>query len=678
MSPQVLAVLGMAGALAGAADAQVTLDIRASRTSGVAPLAVFFDASNTTGLAGNDYLQAHFSWDFGDTAGGVWSTTGKSRNTATGFLCAHVFEHPGTYAVTVAVRDRSGVAAASPGRVTITVSNLEQVYAGANTRCVSRTGGFSGAPAGADLVTSTSFADQAAWVNGAANRRLLLRAGETWTGVYARFTGSGPRTVGSFGAGVRPRLVLGVDPGVGQDDANVDLGGTDWRVMDLELDGTSLPVRGNNGSGNTGVGGTENLCVRLDIHDAGNVGWGCGGTGNYLFESAVKHTSYFGIYACGVNNAIMGCAVDQMRIAVSFLAPAESRNMYIAHNLVDASRDAPTTAIKWHSRRGVITDNVLTAGTSRISSGTSTSAHDWSNAVDRNLGIVLIERNVLKPDGNPANDGYTSTGIGINNNSMVARNNLLYEMNMAFQGDDSSLNTHIYHNTVYMSPHTTGLNVGHGDFINASTGRGWDVRNNVVLSESPGSNGTGELAIFGATAGLTMTNNVYCKPSRTNWFSVNGTAYTFAQWQALGMDAGSRDADPLFVSVDTASPSFFLLQSGSPARGAGTAVPVFEDFNRNPRPLTGAQDAGAFVYGSAASVRDQGPPSVHAASYRLTPAQGPVFGLDGRLVRSGRRLGAGVWVVGAWSPHGGVSSGAAAGLRNARGSAWANVGMARR
>jgi hypothetical protein len=531
----------------------------------------------------------------------------------------------------VNARGRDGVAL-SPGSVTITVSDPEQVYAGANTRCVSQTGDFAGAPAGAAQVTSTSFADQVTWVKGAANRRLLLRCGETWNGVYADFSGSGPHTVGSYGAGNRPRLVLGVNPGAGQDDADLNLGGSDWRFMDLEFDGSSLPVRGNNGSGNSGMGGTEILGVRLNIHDAGNVGCGMGGNYEYLFESAVKHTSYFSMYICGVGNAVMGCSIDQIRVATSFLTPADSRNMYIANNLIDAYRAAPTTGIKWHSRRGVITDNILTAGTARISSGTSSAddAASWAMDVNKNLGIVLIERNVLKPDLNPANDQYTSTGIGFDNHNMVARNNLLYEMNIAFGGADTSLNTHIYNNTVYLSDHTVGLNVGNGDFINATSGNQWHVKNNIVLSQNPGNNGTGELAIFRSTSGLAMANNVYYKPSRTNWFRVGSTSYTFAQWQALGMDSSSKNADPLFVSIDTASSSLFHLQSGSPAISAGAPVPVFEDLNRNPRPISGQQDAGAFICGTSQDVRYPGKAS--GMTRRLPAGYSIVYTLNGRML----------------------------------------------
>jgi uncharacterized protein involved in high-affinity Fe2+ transport len=88
----------------------------ASRASGFAPLAVFFDAVDTTpeGKAWPfawksgvkqpaDMEGAHFEWEFGDAGAGTWPHTGRSRNAATGYTAAHVFEEAGQYRVTLTV-----------------------------------------------------------------------------------------------------------------------------------------------------------------------------------------------------------------------------------------------------------------------------------------------------------------------------------------------------------------------------------------------------------------------------------------------------------------------------------------------------------------------------------------------------------------------------------------------
>ncbi|HUW84930.1 MAG TPA: PKD domain-containing protein, partial [Phycisphaerae bacterium] len=92
----------------GSAGAMTT----ASRTSGIAPLAVFFDAvdpaSGVIQPADGDYASLGYAWDFGDPDAGTWSTNGNSRNTAMGYVAAHVYEQPGTYTATLTVTDTQG------------------------------------------------------------------------------------------------------------------------------------------------------------------------------------------------------------------------------------------------------------------------------------------------------------------------------------------------------------------------------------------------------------------------------------------------------------------------------------------------------------------------------------------------------------------------------------------
>ena len=88
----------------------MNLSVNASRSSGVAPLSVFFDTTGTvSSTTTKPFHDIEYRWNFGETSGpgaGTWnqgSRPGKSsRNLATGPLAAHVYEMPGTYTVTVA------------------------------------------------------------------------------------------------------------------------------------------------------------------------------------------------------------------------------------------------------------------------------------------------------------------------------------------------------------------------------------------------------------------------------------------------------------------------------------------------------------------------------------------------------------------------------------------------
>ncbi len=644
--------------------------INASRTSGVAPLSVFFDASSTTGLTDGDFLQAHFSWDFGDTAG-TWSHSGRPMNEASGFVVSHVFENPGTYTVTVSVMDTGRQTATET--VTVNVSDPDTVFAGANTHCASLSGDCTGAPSGAVCVDPSAYASetdyfdaQIAWLDAAPNRRLLLRKGETWNNCVIVLSNAGPKYLGAFGDGANPRIVLAA-----QDELVFPffLPGSDIRIFDLDIDGSQLLSHGEgNGVDDIGCQGDNILFGRVSIHNGtiddlhGSVGWGNGGINNTIYQSEITNTGYFAIYVDGINSSILGCTVHQIRIATSFMDPPAARNNYIAHNYIDASRQAPTTGIKWHSRRGVITDNIIVAGTSRISSGDS--GEDAWHPVNDNLGIVLVERNILMPSGNThtdsggrTNDDYISTGIGIGNPNFVARNNLIFNMDMAFDGHnmpwghDPATNVHIYNNSIYMGNRAPGLNAGEGDFLHivnlegAASVSGWDIKNNIVYSvNSDGDgggtcNGIGALFQIRSAEGIDSDFNLlYKNVPNSPPFAVVGevgdyTVYSgLSDWKLTGRDPHSISASPLYqgeedLNEDAEAPesflftsaSFFQLASGSPAVGAGTnSVPVFEDFNRNQREASQLMDLGAFTSGQS-SGPDITAPSV-PQRFNATPA----------------------------------------------------------
>ena len=111
----------------------------ASRITGVAPLAVFFDASATIATSTTrPFHDLGFSWNFGESTGpgiaawGVGARPTGSRNVATGPMAAHVYEAPGTYTVCVSITDGTNTV---DGAVTITVTDPEVVFAGVAKNC---------------------------------------------------------------------------------------------------------------------------------------------------------------------------------------------------------------------------------------------------------------------------------------------------------------------------------------------------------------------------------------------------------------------------------------------------------------------------------------------------------------------------------------------------------------
>jgi len=179
-----------------------------SRTSGVAPLAVFFDATGTTdAVTTRPFHDLFYMWNFGDSDAGTWSAgsnTSFSKNFATNAVAAHVYDTPGTYTWTMLVWDGTNVDTETG---TITVSDPDTVYAGTNTICVSTSGNFTGAPAGCVQVTDSDFDVNLDTYIGT-TKRVLFRRGETFvSSASVSIADNGPWTIGAFGSGSAKAIV---------------------------------------------------------------------------------------------------------------------------------------------------------------------------------------------------------------------------------------------------------------------------------------------------------------------------------------------------------------------------------------------------------------------------------------------------------------------------------------
>lgn len=167
---------------------------------GVAPLAVYFDASLTS-CDGDDcdsFHELHFEWDFNDPSAETWEPSGKSRNTALGPQVAHVYKKPGTYQAVLSVHDGDEVRTSTHE---IVVEDPNDVFSGESTTCISSEGNFEGCPSGAKTEV-TADAARALNVCLAADgpSRCLLRRGETFArGGAIAFQRPGPIHVGTFG-----------------------------------------------------------------------------------------------------------------------------------------------------------------------------------------------------------------------------------------------------------------------------------------------------------------------------------------------------------------------------------------------------------------------------------------------------------------------------------------------
>ena len=255
----------------------ITLSLLPARTSGVAPLAVFFDA---TGTAANSTTrpihELEYRWNFGDPAGGATWATGaqaglSSKNLATGPVAAHVFETPGTYTVSVSAFDGTNVATTT---TTITVRDPVTVFSGNNTVCVAASilpvAGSGGCPSDALTAVQASF-PAAISSYATTGKRVLFKRGDTFAAATeATLTATGPGTVGAYGTGALPQIQMSGNTNVLGFSSSSTPGFKDWRIMDLDMDGMGGNATSGTGIASSGGGLSQVTVLRITYRNMNN------------------------------------------------------------------------------------------------------------------------------------------------------------------------------------------------------------------------------------------------------------------------------------------------------------------------------------------------------------------------------------------------------------------------
>lgn len=568
-------------------SAGATATVLPSRTTGVAPLYVNFTTDYVGSLGDRAFHDYAFSWSFGDPGSGSWGTNGKPKNAAQGPVAAHVFETPGTYTVALSVRDASGAVAS--GQTQIVVSDPEVVYAGTKTTCVSDTADFTGAPTGARQVTTNDLSTITQYAT--AGSRILFRRGGQWStsGGLAWPENAGPVTIGAFGAGTNPDA-LGICANapritVTSGDFMVMTSKQDWRIMDLSLVDPTR-VLGTFG-GAMELQRQLYLRLKIDGFDTA-LGWSHWNTRRLMpiDEMAIvscdlSNGGDHALYVGSERLAILGCRARDARSSHVVRVWQAYRGV-IAHNEISGSSLDTTSgrhALKFHGPKETELSPADGNGNLRVRSSYSVvsdnvfgSSGPWpitiapqDSASDERLSHILFERNRYFADFGNQSATPLQVVLRICGRHITVRNNVLDGSNAGryFTGiailrdgvEPAPEQIAVYHNTIYKAGTDTSGWVGIS--VDASV-RASAVRNNlIVLSGGP------SRLLDNASPDLQTSHNLL---TASPGFTAPGAANPLA-----------RD---------------FRLQAGSPALGAGTPVPVFEDFDGNARPQV--PDLGAF------------------------------------------------------------------------------------
>jgi len=550
------------------ASAAITPHIVLNRTTGVAPLAVFADATTTEGLTDNDNINAYFGWNF--DRDGV-EATGKHSLTR-GFVAAHVYEKPGTYTIALTVVDRAGATASATAQITVSAFNGTTYYVASDG---------SNSAAGTSMSAPLATLDYALKQKAAPNTMILFSKGDRFTANGFTISGiNGPVIVGPY-----------VDPNKPSDQAPVlystaadgwgfiglGSGTSDWRLMDLHVRGPHDRAFNINGA-------TNILLLRIEADSVGRDFSTAGGANLFVFDCLMHDFGMLGGAGYGLfgdpfnQSAFVGNVSRRQQGGEHLFRTQSGSKMFIAYNDLDS----------------VV--NVMSAIQIR---GSSSLAYLLGNRVVKDCGVHPQNSTSNEHESFCVVDGNTfiNAGLAITAKHIGVRNNLFFNGNPSLD----------IHPIVGMSDSVTLLNntcYGAVDNLVSGSATNVDIKSNILFSTTT-DNWAAGLSSSGFT-GCQIDNNLYYAPRRSGGaLSFNGNG--FSDWQTSGYDLhGKYGFDPLFVSTDRSSPDFLKLSAGSPAvkagAKAGEAAPVFSDFNGASRAVGQATDMGARLF-SATGVR---------------------------------------------------------------------------
>lgn len=599
----------------------ITIVVDLSRSSGVAPLGVFVDASGTTDVIHTSIpfqeLQYKIDWGDSDTTS-TWSYGAaagvNTKNISYGPEAAHVYEASGTYHPTITVTDADGNTSSAVG--TIVVSDPNTYYSGANTICIASAtlpvAGADGCPSGAAVYTNSDFGNA---VNTyiATGARLLFKHDDTFTGTTGAYVSiAGPGTIGMYGTGAKP--IIHITTAYAAISFGVVSTGTmqDWRVMDLEIDNNTTPSTGGITAGSNA---NQITLLRLDIHNV-YFGWNLSGDSleynatHSPFNTPIEFDQWtiqdcntydtdssgtsgnMGMYAFGHRFAILGSRFyhiitgeHTVRIEHATRSvfsnntmgdPAPTKQVFSlrAPSYTDVGFQEylptllPGTAA--YTTYIVVSDNNFIAGRSGQPVDNKPSAAVYNGRFDN----IIFERNWYQVGTSTA---CCSQMLGIRSQNVTIRNELfdltgattpyghqVMTLDAATTNGLASSDIKIYNNTAFSNDANDFY------FIDSKVSATITAQNNFMYGPNAVSEGSGPPAFYSNGSSIPAVSS-------------NNTS-----------DILVTSSTSNFTTVPPTTPAGFKPTTGSYAIGGGTTVPVWSDFFLIAEPAT--RDMGAIIH----------------------------------------------------------------------------------
>jgi PKD domain len=583
--------------VSGCTGGAITPTIVASRTSCAAPCSVFFDATTTTGLAGGaggsggiaggDYVQANWTWDFNDPT--------SPHKATIGFVAAHVFDNPGTYHVATRVQDLAGNAGTKTTTITVSAMSGTVYYVASS--------GKNGAVSGNDSNNGTSMTTpfltlaHALTVAGT-NKSILLRRGDTFNTGSSDITlaVTGPFLIGSYsdpgGPSTTNPILSSTDTSSSGSVYSLS-GGSDMRFTDIHVVGGGAFSIFSMGAAPTSL--FERVEIEGYTQGGGNGWYVATNVANVaVVDSHAHNYDGYGVYADRSQNlAIIGTQFDtftgddhvfrlqggssgQAGVSTSTLGQF-TNNSYVAENTAIVPMANTTAAgglFRGENTNSVYVNNTVNRVVAWLPQNTMVTEH---------VSLGLAEGNTIyRSDYNSGESCFNIIAQHI-----VLRNNLCPNADLFMKIDGNPTmpanwtdQIYVYNNTYYLGQSPSYPNqiaqIG-GQQITTGT---MTFRNNIEWTASS-SNQSSIYSLNGGATVVTDHNDLYAPNGGTLGSPNVGT--------------GGILTNPNFVSTTVGAAGAFTLSNGSPAVDTGTNTHVYQSFGNAPgRPQNAAWDMGAF------------------------------------------------------------------------------------
>ena len=559
-----------------------------SRLSGVAPLSVFFDSTNTTHtrVTSRPFHDLEYRWDFGDTAGSpvngtTWGTGSQltptcnapyngCRNNATGAVAAHVYETAGTYTVTLNVLSGTG---AKTKTTTITVTDPATL----TTACVANgalpVAGVDGCP-----TTSTLFYNQGSFNTAlstaiaAGARRILFRKGNTFTSSASyRVSATGPGIIGAYGSGSSANISMSV---IAQYASILNFNNSDWRVMDLSFDGTGTAdhfaiVNSITANQLTVLRVTVtrlNIIVNMANADQLAVV-----DSNFSIGGSGSTGSNTGVYCATCTNAILlGNSMFLNTINSHNIRLQGVTKFVVANSTQTGSERIEPITIRGNTQFGVLSDNKFVDNIVTVRPQNTT-----SNEFQRD---IIFERNWF------VNGIFSGPSLQVEGSGVTIRNNIF---NLS-AGGYTAIST-VYISTV-SAPRPDLINIYNNTIYNSATHNG-----NLSAYRATTHGG-----VLNPGCRSSVQNNLAYSPNTFNLAPVLLSGSSCVITGSAGTSGNSSDSQirntaPSFAIATPSNPADFIIGTGSYAHNTGVTLPVFSDFFRRDTLTGGLSSSGATI-----------------------------------------------------------------------------------